>query len=307
MPLEHSPTRQAFSGQRTMQQPTEVTFEETVRSEDNLSSNQNASLIDGASIEVAQKVRLPPFWKENPVLWFTQVEAAFLINRIVKDESKFRYVTVYLDNKVLPLVEDILICPPENNKYLKLKERICNAFGESKEAKIRKLLGSHVLGDEKPSVFLHRLNNLAPGQINNEVLRSIFLEQLPENIRSILAISEVKDLSKLAIQADQILDMSRPTSSSVFSIESSQGGLIKKMSEEITELRKQMERLTHQNQRRERSFSRGRSNFKRWSTSQSKKKNEEGKKYCFYHDKFGDKAHKCVQPCSFGDKTLLEN
>ncbi|XP_076287327.1 uncharacterized protein LOC143212411 [Lasioglossum baleicum] len=30
MPLEHSPTRQALSGQRTRQQPTEVTFEETV-------------------------------------------------------------------------------------------------------------------------------------------------------------------------------------------------------------------------------------------------------------------------------------
>lgn len=84
-----------------------------------------------------------------------------------------------------------MICPLENNKYLKLKKRTYSSFGEST-----------TLGEEKPSVFLHRLRNLVPGQVNDEILRSIFMEQLSENIRSIPVISEVKNLSKLAFQAD---------------------------------------------------------------------------------------------------------
>lgn len=48
-----------------------------------------------ASSEAANAVRIPPFWKENPHLWFAQVEAAFAIHRVTGDETKFRYVILY--------------------------------------------------------------------------------------------------------------------------------------------------------------------------------------------------------------------
>lgn len=56
----------------------------------------------GTNVNATHVVRLPPFWKNNPRLWFAQVEAVFAINRITSDESKFRYVTVHLDQNVLP-------------------------------------------------------------------------------------------------------------------------------------------------------------------------------------------------------------
>lgn len=33
-------------------------------------------------------VKLPPFWKSHPALWFCQVEAQFEAQRITKDRSK---------------------------------------------------------------------------------------------------------------------------------------------------------------------------------------------------------------------------
>lgn len=46
-------------------------------------------------------VKLPPFWKDNPTLWFAQVDASFALSRITSDDTKFRYVIVNLDQTVL--------------------------------------------------------------------------------------------------------------------------------------------------------------------------------------------------------------
>lgn len=82
-----------------------------------------------ANIDVSQTVRLPPFWKDNPALWFAQVEAAFAIHRITDDESKFRYVVLHADQFVLPFMADLITNPPEQDKYQTLKERMLGFGG----------------------------------------------------------------------------------------------------------------------------------------------------------------------------------
>lgn len=85
------------------------------------------------------------------------------------------------------------------------------SLDETAESKLRKLLRGNEIGDQRPSVFLQKLRNLAGGQCNDNVLRTLFMEQLPENIRTVLAISEVTDLSKLATQADKVADITKPS------------------------------------------------------------------------------------------------
>lgn len=171
---------------------------------------------ENMNIGAANAVRLPPFWKENPHLWFAQVEAAFVINKVSSDETKFRYVVLHLDPSVLPLVADIVTSPPDGDRYAAIKGRLTTVLGETSASRLRRLLASHELGDDKPSVLLQRLRNLAEGQVSDGVLRTIFMDQLPENVRTILAISEVNDLSKLAIQADKILEMTKPVALAVW-------------------------------------------------------------------------------------------
>jgi len=124
--------------------------------------------------------------ERQSVFMVRSVEAAFAIHRITGDESKFCYVVLHADQSVLPFVADMITDPPAQDKYLKLKERICTVLGETSATKLRRLLGLHELGDEKPSIFLQRLRNLAVGQVTDEILKSMFMEQLPENVRTIL-------------------------------------------------------------------------------------------------------------------------
>ncbi|KYM93622.1 hypothetical protein ALC62_15779 [Cyphomyrmex costatus] len=131
-------------------------------------------LVPSASIEAATYAKIPPFWKENPALWFAQIEAAFNISRITSDDTKYRYVILHLDNTSLPFVSDIISNPPPTERYQALKDRIIRSFDETGESKLRKLIRGNELGDDKPSNFLQRLRNLAGGQCNDSILRTLF-------------------------------------------------------------------------------------------------------------------------------------
>lgn len=72
------------------------------------------------------------------------------------------------------------------------------------------------------------------------------MEQLPENVRAILAISEVQDLGKLAAQADKVVEMTRSTSTTIQAVSEGHVDTNNKILQEITELRKQVKRLTLQ-------------------------------------------------------------
>ncbi|XP_076545673.1 uncharacterized protein LOC143305527 [Osmia lignaria lignaria] len=229
-----------------------------------------------ATVYSASLKKLPPFWKENPVLWFAQVEAAFDLARITSDETKYRHVITHLDQVVLPFVADILTQPPARGKYEAIKNKIIGTFDESPESKLRHVLRGRGLGDEKPSYYLQRIRNLAGGQISENVLRSLFLDQLPDNIRSILAISETQDLGKLALQADKIIEMQAINVAAVSS------------APRAVSPHGRMAAL--QDQRRRRSGSRE-------GRSPHRARSSDG--LCFYHRRFAERAHRCVIPCSW--------
>jgi len=147
------------------------------------------------------------------VLWFAQIESAFTLSKITKDESKFRYVICYLEETALSLISDVIETPPIENKYETIKQQIIGAFVETNETRLRKLLRGSEIADEKPSHILRKLRNLVGGQCNEVVIKTLFLEQLlAYNLRSILAICEGTELTKLVQLAvkDKVFETSKP-------------------------------------------------------------------------------------------------
>lgn len=276
------------------------------------SAIQQAAMANTGGREIAQArlVKLPSFWKENPTLWFSQVESMFAISHITADTTKFHYIVANLDTDPLPFVSDIITNPPAQDKYQTIKERLITSFSETNESKLRRLLRGAEFFDEKPSNFLQRLRNLAGNQVSDNVLRTLFLEHLPEQVRSILSISEVADLPRLALQADKIMEVSKPTilainkhasasSSATLSEQqpspsiSDQSVTLDNLASRIDALTRSFEDLHHQVRGRDRSRSRTRSGERTY--------HDEGE-YCFYHQRFGAKARSCRSPCSFKDK-----
>ncbi|XP_045458191.1 uncharacterized protein LOC123668501 [Melitaea cinxia] len=261
---------------------------------DSKNSARGLSDLSGESCRVG--VRIPPFWPQEPALWFAQVEGQFALANITNDVTKFYYVTSHLDHIYASEVKDIIIAPPETNKYEKLKTELTKRLSASREKEVQQLLMHEELGDRKPSQFLRHLQHLAGPNIPEDFLKTIWTSRLPNSIQAVLAAQPTTPLATLAEVADRVNDIV-PSSPAVASASMSTQNTLDQMAKMIADLTKQVQALKVQQSRRPRSMSRGRDRRKR-SSSRSHSSHKRYP-YCWYHKIHGSRARRCVKPCDF--------
>lgn len=195
-----------------------------------------------------------------------------------------------------------------------MKARLIATYGSSSESRLRKLIKGQVSTCGKPSLVLTRLRALDSG-CSEQVLRTVFLDQLPASCRAVLIVSEIADLNKLAVMADKFVEASEPGANSVTAVAATapargqnQAKCVASSSTDakLDKLIKQFQALSNKVNKisRARSLSRRRSSNKRGDEADSSDK-QSG--YCSIHRKYGTKATFCKKPCSWKDEISSEN
>lgn len=255
-------------------------------------------------------VKIPPLWKANIKLWFIQVESNFSLAKITNDVTKYNHLISSIDPETLSSVSDILFSPPATDKYETLKSRLIAEFSASENEQIRRLISELHLGDDKPSHLLRKMRELGGSSVNDDFLKTLWLQRLPPEMQAILSISS-EALDNLAKMADKIADVRTPsTDSNIFAVgqPADSSGRVSSLDElsalrgEIAALSKQVERLSRS--RNKDSYQRSTSNQRSFSRGRSGSRD---KGYCFYHSRFGKKAQKCRSPCNFSASATSEN
>jgi hypothetical protein len=95
-------------------------------------------------------VRLPPFWAEQPAVWFAQAEAQFSLAGISSEKTKFFHVISQLDHGCAAELEDIITSPPDQSPYTSVKAELVRRLTPAREQRIRQLLTLEEMGDRKP-------------------------------------------------------------------------------------------------------------------------------------------------------------
>ena len=169
---------------------------------------------------VAVSLKLPLFWRNDPTIWFARVEAQFQTRQITSQLTKFSYVVSSLQPEIAQEVRDLLISPPAENPYDNLKIELVKRTSESEQKRLHQLLISEELGDKKPSQLLRRMKQLlGENNLEDKILRQLFLQRLPQNVQLILASSsDALDLEQLALIADKILEVAVPHSVSTVNV-----------------------------------------------------------------------------------------
>ncbi|KAJ8377226.1 hypothetical protein AAFF_G00264540 [Aldrovandia affinis] len=88
----------------------------------------------------AVALKLPEFWQEHAAVWFTQAEAQFALRGITQEDTKYFYVVAALNSSTASRVLSLLQDPPEDDKYLALKQLLLETFELSEPERARKLL-----------------------------------------------------------------------------------------------------------------------------------------------------------------------
>lgn len=240
-------------------------------------------------------VRLPPFWPDEPAVWFAQVEGHFMLSKISDDKTKFYYIVSQLEHRYAAEVKDIIISPPAGCSYETLKVELIKRLSQSREKEVKQLLTHEELGDRRPSQFLRHLRHLAGSEVPEEFLKTIWTSRLPPHVQTAIASQPRSDLNSLADLADAVMDIVH-TTPIVASTAAANNTNLEIMSRQIAELTRKVEALTTGNRRsrpprreqRNRSQTRSQSNYRRFPQ-------------CWYHSKFGAKATKCQKPCDFSE------
>lgn len=249
---------------------------------------------------------MPPFWPEEPAVWFAQIEGQFSISNINNDHTKFFYVVGQLEPQYASEVKDVILNPPETGRYDKLKSELIKRLSASQERKLQQLLTHEELGDRKPSQFMRHLQNLAGPTVPEHLIRQIWSNRLPTNIQTIIASQTSSSLESVAELADKINDIASPALQVAGASSSSQPGSVSALetiARKVDVLTKQVHDLRTNSRPRNRgdynANNRG-ARFRGRSKSRSKSRQRpDDHPHCWYHFQYGAQAQKCREPCSF--------
>lgn len=254
---------------------------------------------------IAVSSRIPEFWEDKPRLWFIQAEA-ILKPQNASDESKYNVVIARLGKDVITQVTDILITPPAIGKYEALKNRLLEVYEESESRQLQKLIGEMELGDQKPSQLLRRMKDLARDKVPDQTLSILWINHLPMNIRSVLAVADAKDLSTLSSIADKVMETSRPINA-VARVDEEKPMDFSGLVAEIKTLTARLGNLENTRSRFD-NFQRNGRGRGRGGRSQSRGRSSSRIRpgdpnwLCSYHFRYKHKAHKCIEPCNWNKR-----
>ena len=214
----------------------------------------------------AVSLKLPPFWPNNPRVWFAQVEAQFQTRNITQQQTKYAYVVSSLQPEIALEVRDLLLECPGDSPCDILKEELVKRTSASEQKRLHQLLIAEELGDRKPSQLLRRMRQLLGDHtLEESILKQLFLQRLPTNVQIILApTSDNIHIDQLAIVADKVLEVTPAPPVAHIATASTYIPVDTAVSSETTDLRRMVEELTKKvealsSQLRDRSRTRSRS------------------------------------------------
>lgn len=279
--------------------------------EDNRRDDEYSNIKFENMADAVTKIKLPSFYQGSPSTWFILVESSFSLHRITKDETKYHYILTSLPEDIVLSIIDIINDPPEEDKYISIKQAILTRHTDSESKRLTKLLDGIAMGDDSPSQYFRRLELTAGASqmLSKDLLRQMWLNGLPQSLRAILASITKTDIATLQSTADKIYEMGQPSSVSTLTYSDP----FKAFKEDILSvIDKKIESINNN-----RSFNRSRSKFRKnfqpakrsFSPHPNNQKPYRSKSQverfpnCYYHYKYGNKAHRCVKPCNFTDNS----
>lgn len=241
-------------------------------------------------------VRPPPFWAEEPAVWFSQLEGNFILSGIKDDDTKFYYVTSTLEHRYAAEVKDIIVSPPKTGKYERLKSELIKRMSASREKEVKQLLMHEELGDRRPSQFMRHLQRLAGPTVPDEFIKTIWTSRLPTALQPIIVSQKTSDLHALADLADSVHEIVPSTSHVAATSSIAPAHTLETMAQQISELSRQVKALSTRDR-----DSRSRTRKKNTPNRNASRSQSSYRKFpvCWYHTKFGNKANFCSKPCDY--------
>jgi hypothetical protein len=247
-------------------------------------------------------LHLPEFWPDTPAAWFLHAESKFRLKHIESEWDRYDHLVGALPRASVRLVLDLLEDPDQERPYTALKEKLLSTHELTNFERIERLMQLEPLGARKPTELLAEMLELCPrGQESNMFFLFLFLQRLPRELRVLLDEDDQLTPRQLAAKADKL-----------WAKHSHQHGSVAAVTEDDNTIAA----VQHSSSARGRSggnrgrgqrLQRGRGGRRPAQTATAADQDTPSRLarsttgLCFFHWTFGDQAHKCESPCTWGN------
>ena len=168
--------------------------------------------------------KLPAYEGEDAHTFLSLVDATFTAYE-VQDEPKKLLLTMGALTPELRVTATKLFDLEPETRYEELKKLIIEKTKKPENQRIQQLLNGAEIGDRRPSDYLHYLRQLMgeKKEENGTILRTIFLNNLPAQMRPIVAATKALTLDDHAETADKIFDLMKPSQQTINAIKGEVG------------------------------------------------------------------------------------
>ncbi|XP_064482031.1 uncharacterized protein LOC135394899 [Ornithodoros turicata] len=153
-------------------------------------------------------IRLPPYIRSHPDLWFQQAESQFALGGITTQSTRYHHILSVLSEDVLLEVSDVISSPPLQDPHDALKRAVISRVLPSDRQRLHELFSKEPLGDRKHSQLVRYMQQiLRTAAFDDKLFRELFLSKLPHAVQLALSVTEETDIASLATRADKAMEL----------------------------------------------------------------------------------------------------
>jgi hypothetical protein len=225
---------------------------------------------------------LPDFYADSPQSWFDCLDSTFATANITQSITKFHWVLAKLPFSLIATVRPLSRNPTAvSDPYKELQELLLGSYGLSAEQMTNKWLDYPMYGDTRPSVLWDALIALLPETVK-DAQTALFLRKLPRHISNLINHEPSRQQSNCnELWMAQTPEEAPAAAAAVSSPQSP----FRSARRSPSPFRRKTPGVDKSGRRR--------------SPTPGAAKGGRSDSLCFYHSRFGNKAHKCEKGCSY--------
>jgi hypothetical protein len=245
-----------------------------------------------AAAAAADAVRLPDFHADCPQCWFTNLDSQFATANITQSITKFHWAVAKLPFSLTPTIHPLARDPTAvANPYGRLKELLLESYGMTDEQQTSKWLDYPMCGSEtRPSVLWDNLPALRPASLD-EAQVALFICKLQRHISAMINTKSFDKPQEMVRRCNQLWATQTPEEAASAAAAATTGPW------QHSSLWNAQARRSPSPYRRKTTGG-DKSDRRRRSPTPGAAKGGRNDGLCFYHSRFGNKAHKCERACS---------
>jgi hypothetical protein len=238
-----------------------------------------------AAAPSAASIRLPPFWSNSPAAWFSTAEAHFTLRGVTDPVEKFLVVLTALSEEQADRVRAIVEAEPSAASYAAIRGALVSSHSLTPFQLVDKIVNMEPLGHRKPTELLAAMAKFRPAE-DHHFFAYHFLQRLPREVRVLLSQEECRDMQSLAEKADGLMALHLPQHHDVAAVPAEQ----QEPADDTGDVAAVNTRGGKKYKKKP---------FKKQAGKQRKEFESLQSPLCYFHVRYGDKAHRCEEPCAW--------